>query len=119
MAFNNSGIDSVQFKFYHNAVNKERKACRGKYYVSKVQELKDENPKLWWDAVKRLSGAKTTQNDLISQINIENFSNFSNQHQANTINSAFLEPLEEYRLQTSLASQPLEDQPMFLNVTEL
>ena len=118
-AFNTFGIDSVQFKFYRNAVNRERKACRGKYYDSKVHQLKDENPKLWWDAVKRLSGAKTTQNDLISQINIENFSDFSNQDQANTINSAFLEPLEEYRLQTSLASLPLEDPPMFLNVTEL
>ena len=107
-AFNTYGSDSTQFKQHRNVVTKERKACRAKYYESKVQQLKDENPKFWWDAVKRLSGAKTTQHDLVRQIHIDNFSDLPQQQQTKTINTAFLEPLEEYRLQVPLASHGVQ-----------
>ena len=63
----------------------------------------------------RLSGAKTRSGDVVSLINVENFSVLSIPEQANTINSAFLEPLDAYRLQEPL---PLEDEPEFLSVTE-
>ena len=92
--------------------------CRGRYYESKVQQLKGENPRRWWDEVKRLSGAKTKGGDLISQINIDHFSDLSKPEQANAINAAFLEPLDQYRLQEPLTRFPLEEEPEFLIVTE-
>ena len=75
-------------------------------------------PKKWWDEAKRLSGLKVKSGDLIRQINIEHFSDFSMQEQANRINSAFLEPLEAYKFHEPLTRIPLEDEPEFLSVTE-
>lgn len=57
---------------------------------------------MWWNEVKHLSGAKSRNGDFISEINVEHFSCLVQQQQANTINAAFLEPLEEYRLHESL-----------------
>ena len=42
------GADSVQFKFYRNEVNRERKLCRTKFYESRVAHTKKEDPKVWW-----------------------------------------------------------------------
>ena len=117
-AFNTHGPDSVLFRHFRNVVNMERKACRGWYYKSKVQQLKGDNPRRWWDEVKRLSGAKTKGGDLISQIYVDQFSDLSKPEQANTINAAFLEPLDQYRLQEPLTRFPLEDEPEFLSVVE-
>ena len=72
-AFKNHGPESVQFKYF-------RKVCRGRFYDSKVKQLKGENPNKWWDEAKRLSGVKVKFGDLIREINIV---------QANRINSAF------------------------------
>ena len=44
-AFCAYGPDSAQFKYFRNLVNRQRKICRGKYYESKIQHLKGENPK--------------------------------------------------------------------------
>ena len=110
--------ESAQFKYFRNLVNRERKACRACYYESKVQQLKGENPKKWWYEVKWLSGAKSRNGDLVNLINVEQFSSFSGQDQANAINSAFLEPLEVYKLHKLLAHIPLEDTPKFLTVSE-
>ena len=63
-AFNTHGPESVQFKFFRNLVNRERKDCRGWYYESKVQQLEGENPKNWWDEVMRLSGPAPYQSKL-------------------------------------------------------
>ena len=82
-AFNTHGPDSVLFRHFRNVVNRKRKACRCRYYESKVQQLKGENPRRWWDDVKRLSGAKTKGGDLISQINVDQFSDLSKPEQAN------------------------------------
>ena len=60
----------------------------------------------------RLSGPKTTSGDVVSLINVENFSNLSIPEQANT----FLEPLDAYRLQEPFACLLLEDKPEFLSV---
>ena len=38
-----SNRHGMAYKFYRNAVNKERKLCKGKYYASKVQDLKGVN----------------------------------------------------------------------------
>ena len=40
-AFSAYGPDSAHFKCFRNLVNRERKICRGKYYESKIQHLKD------------------------------------------------------------------------------
>ena len=46
------------------------------------------------------------------------FSSLSGLGQANAINSAFLEPLQAYKLNEPLAHFPLEDTPKFLTVSE-
>ena len=96
-AFCAYGPDSAQFKYFRNLVNRQRKICRGKYYESRIQHLKGENPKRWWDETKRLCGLKTSHSDLASQINIEGFSELLKE-QANAINAALLKPLEDYKL---------------------
>ena len=63
-AFNKNGSGSLDFKYYRNLVNRERKACRGKYYESNIKNLKGENPKRWWNEAKRLSGMKENNSDL-------------------------------------------------------
>jgi len=44
-AFREYSPDSSHFKYFRNLVKRERKTCRGKYYESKIQHLKGENPK--------------------------------------------------------------------------
>ena len=117
-AFNIYGVNSIQFKQYRNLVNRERKTCRAKYYKSKIQQFKGVTPRKWWQEVKRLSGMKSTNVNVIYQIDIEDFSNLTLQEQVNSINAAFLSPLEEYRMSTPLERRPLEDSPEFLKVTE-
>ena len=104
-AFHTDGADSTQFKHLRNRVNRERKVCRAKYYESRVQQLKGENSKKWRDEVKRLSGSKANSGDLT---NLINFSDLSQLEQANAINSAFLVPLEAYKLSAPLKRLPLE-----------
>lgn len=50
--------NSLSYKFYHNAVNKDRKRHKATYYASKVQELKSANQQKWWDEIKKLGRAK-------------------------------------------------------------
>ena len=104
-------MNSIQFKQYRNLVNRGRKTCRAKYYESKIQQFKGVTPKKWWQEVKRLSGMKSTNVNVINQIDIEEFSNLTLQKQVNSINAAFLSPLEEYRMSTPLERRPLEDSP--------
>lgn len=40
--------DQVQFRHLRNAVNRERKSCRSRYYSSKVADLKNVKPGKWW-----------------------------------------------------------------------
>ena len=63
------GTYSTVFKYYRNLVNRERKTCRERYYEFRIQHLKDKHLKRWWEEMKRLSGAKTKNGDLCSQIN--------------------------------------------------
>ena len=116
-AFNARGVHSPQFKYYRNCVNRERKVCRAKYYESNIKQLKGEAPRKWWNEVKRLSGIKSAGTNLSHQINVEGFMNLPPHEQANTINTAFLAPLAEYRISEPLERLPLEDPPKFLEVT--
>ena len=101
-----------------SAVNRERKSCKAKYYDSKIQQMKGENPKVWWKEVKRISGMSSRSGDLLSKIKADEVDGLSAQEIANVINKAFLEPLEEYRLHTPLCPLPLEDNPEFLEISE-
>ncbi len=56
-AFHKHGTESTQYKFYRNAANRERKVAEAKFYQSKVEHMKQENPKAWWKEVKRLCGS--------------------------------------------------------------
>ena len=105
-AFTMHGPESSQFKYLRNHVNRERKACRARYYQSKVQQLKGKNPKKWWDEVKRLSGAKSRNGDLVNLKNIEQFSSLSGPDQANAINSAGVSRASS-SLQVTRATCPL------------
>ena len=80
-AFNIYGVNSNQFKQYRNLVNRERKTCRAKYYESKIQQFKGVTPRKWWQEVQRLSGMKSTNVNVINQIDIEDFSNLTLQEQ--------------------------------------
>ena len=79
--------------------------------------MKGKNPKQWWREVKRLGGMTSHNGDLISQINIDELESLLPQAKANKINTAFLEPLEQYRLPSPLSPMPLES-PEFLQVSE-
>ena len=68
--------------------------------------------------MKGLSGAMTKIGDLCSQINVDHFSDLSKVKQANFVNSAFLEPLEKYKLPAPLESLPTEDIPKILCASE-
>ena len=117
-AFYTYGANSAECKNYRNLVNSERKACRGKYYEANVHNLRKENPKKWWNEVKRICNFKTSE-ELSNLMNVEEFSNLSLEDQASKINAAFLDPLNEYRLQFPLSKLPLEESPVFPNVSEI
>ena len=118
-AFHKKGADSVQFKFYRNLVNRERKLCRSKFYESRVAHMKKEDPKAWWKESKRLSGGKFFSGDLINHINVKEVENLSTHELANSINKAFYQPLEKYRLSCPITRLALEKNlPEFLEVSE-
>ena len=50
-AFHDLGPNSIQYKFYRNTVNRKRKLCKSKFHESKIQHLKDKDPKRWWNEV--------------------------------------------------------------------
>ena len=68
--------------------------------------------------MKGLSGAKTKNGDLCSQINVDHFSDLSQVKQANFVSSGFLEPLEKYKLPAPLESLATEDIPKIPCVSE-
>ena len=79
--------EGQQYKALRNAVNRERKLCKTRYYASKVQDLKGVNPRQWWKEVKKLSGStKKNSFDLLNDLAVPEFEEI-----ANAINSALLE----------------------------
>ena len=117
--FHHHGADSIQFKFYRNALNRTRKRGKAQFYESKVQHLKRNDPKRRWSEVKRLCGINSSSGGLRDHIDIEELNNLPLNDLANAINNALLEPLDDYRLPNPLAPLPLEDDSTeFLDVTE-
>ena len=119
-AFHEHGTESVQFKFYRNAVNRKRKCCKATFYETKIDQMKESDPKSRWKVVKRLSGARqSSSSNLISFLDIDELERSSMRVIADLINHALLEPLEEYCLSNEIPKLPLEDQsPKYLVVTE-
>ena len=91
-----SNRHGLAYKFYRNAVNKERKLCQGKYYASKVQDLKGVSPRSWWEEVNKLSGAKSQNVNLLNALNVPDLENLSAPEIANGINEALLKPLRQF-----------------------
>lgn len=85
------------FKFYRNKVNRIRKSCRATFYKSKVENLKQLNPKQWWREVKRISGMLSSST-LRDCIQIENSDHLSSVELANLINNSFLEPMKDFQV---------------------
>ena len=112
--------NGLAFKFYRNAVNKERKRCKANYYASKVQDLKDVNPRWWWSEVKRLCGSKNQEASLFSSLNVPEYNSMSATDVVNSINDALLKSLLAYEPiegECELLCVPLEDNPEVLEVS--
>ena len=56
------------FKFFRNRVNRERKAARSKYYQSKVDFLKDTDPKKWWSFCKKIRGMPKANTSIVNKL---------------------------------------------------
>ena len=102
------------FKFYRNWVNRKRKTCKANYYKTKVDNLKQTNPKHWWREVKRISGM-VSHSSLQDCIQSENLEHLPLADLANSINNAFLEPMQEFDpfnpnddQTTSMSDHPLD-----------
>lgn len=83
-------------KFYWNAINRERKLCRAKYYASKVKGPKGVNLRQWWNEVRKLSGSEKQTSSLPSCLIVPEYSNMATTADvANAINNALLIPLQD------------------------
>lgn len=114
-----SNRNSLSYKFYRNAVNKERKRCKAVYYTSKVRDLKGVNQRKWWNEIKKLSGTKKDNSSLLCSLNVPQYNNMSHPEIANDINQALLEPLQVFEpldRESTAAVLPLEENPEFLEV---
>lgn len=67
-----------------------------------MEHAKKEDPKRWWKEVKRLCRAQSHSGNLKNSIQIDELNDVSTQQLAHVINTALLEPLEEYGLPHSL-----------------
>ena len=88
-AFHDGDTESMLYKFYRNAVNRERKSCKGSFYKSNFEHMKEENLKVWWKEVKRICGFNSNPGKDFSHNHIEGIENLSDQDLANAINEAF------------------------------
>ena len=96
-AFNDGEVN--RFLYYRNAVNRKRKTLRGRYYASKVSQVKYSKPSQWWKSVKRIAGMTPASDSdtVISSLQVKGTDGLSEQNIANMINAAFVEPLESFQ----------------------
>ena len=109
------------FKSLRNAVNRERKTCKGKFYGSKVHDKKGKDSRKWWKEVKKLSRSdKNSSSNLIDQLAVPDFLDLTHKEIANVINLGFLEPLESFQpLDPSTARVSVEEDSEILTVTPI
>ena len=65
-----------------------------------------------------MSGSLLRSGDLRNSINIPELNDLLPEDLANSLNCAFLEPLEEYQIDDPFVPLPLEDAPEFLEIAE-
>ena len=87
--------DDQQFREIRNRVNRERKACRAKYFQAKVEHLKECKPSAWWNEVKKLSGCSPafTERSYVTK-SLQHL--YGPSDDANIINKAFLSPMRSF-----------------------
>ena len=109
--------DTEGYRHLWNITNRERKVCRGKFYASKVANLKTTKPNQWWREVKMIAGMTpaTGGEDIRSHLHLDGIATRSNQDIANMINSALLEPMQDYTPLSCLP--PLADDSELLKVS--
>lgn len=105
-AFNTKGADSATFTFYGNMVNRKRKSCRAKYYEPKLQHMKGENPKRWWSEVKRPSGMKSKNSDLLSLIVLMIFTTLTTRTNPSTTQAATVQSSDHSIKHNHRTNQP-------------
>ncbi|XP_032219552.1 uncharacterized protein LOC116602297 [Nematostella vectensis] len=91
--------DTERLLHYRNTVNRQRKTLRSRYFTSKVAQLRHAKPSQWWSAVKRVAGMTPASGheSVLSHLQLEGYNEKSNEQElANAINSAFLEPMEQF-----------------------
>ena len=90
--------DAASFRRLQNCVNRLRKSCRVRYYESKVEHLRDCVPRRRWNEVQRLGGMQSaTRADPTSVLkHIDSGPDSSLTALANTINNAFLTPMNSF-----------------------
>ena len=101
-----------RFNHLRNAVNRERKKCRSKFYESKVKQFKSSHPKQWWKSIKALCGMNpvssgSTFSHLIAPSREPNLQSQSLSDLANTINQTFLSPMERFQPLCSTTPLPI------------
>jgi len=65
--------DIEGYRHLRNITNRERKVCRGKFYASKVANLKTTKPSQWWREVKMIAGmaSATGGEDIRSHLHLD------------------------------------------------
>ena len=79
-------------------MNRERKACRAKYFQAKVEHLKECKPSAWWNEVKKLSGCSLafTERSYVTKSLQHLYGPSDDATLANIINKAFLSPMRSF-----------------------
>ena len=79
-------------------MNRERKACRAKYFQAKVEHLKECKPSAWWNEIKKLSGCSpaSTERSYVTKSLRHLYGPSDDITLANIINKAFLSPMRSF-----------------------
>lgn len=98
------GLQGVRNRFNPVQILQKRSESQeenvqSKIYETKVEQMKQSDPKSWWKEVKRLSGARNSSPcSLLSYLDVDELESLPLSEVVDYINHALLEPLEEYRL---------------------
>jgi hypothetical protein len=86
--------DLGNFRRLRNRVNRLRKSCRTKYYASKVEHLRDCDPRRWWkESLGGMQSATRTEPTSFLK-HIDAGRNSSLENLANIVNNTFLAPMD-------------------------
>ena len=90
--------DNQRFRELRNRVNRERKACRAKYFQAKVERSKECKPSAWWNEIKKLSGCSpaSTETSYVTKSLQHLYWSSDDITLANTVNKAFLSPMGSF-----------------------